>query len=148
MTWRYKHPNPNDFIRVMEKQSGLELDWYREYMINTIHVVDYQVKSVTEAGSQSTSITLERIGGMPMPIDLEVTYQDGSKEMYNIPLVIMRGHKANENPAMKYTVLEDWAWTNQEYQFNLPVAREQIAKVEIDPSGRLADLERGNNKVE
>ena len=30
-TWKFKHPNANDFIRVMEKQSGLELDWYREY---------------------------------------------------------------------------------------------------------------------
>ncbi|MEL6867898.1 MAG: M1 family metallopeptidase, partial [Bacteroidota bacterium] len=34
-TWKYKHPNSNDFIRVMEKASGMELDCYREYCINT-----------------------------------------------------------------------------------------------------------------
>ncbi|NNK72588.1 MAG: M1 family metallopeptidase, partial [Flavobacteriaceae bacterium] len=26
--WSFKHPTPNDFIRVAEKISGLELDWY------------------------------------------------------------------------------------------------------------------------
>src|SRR5690606_5477286 len=30
-TWQFKHPNINGFIRVMEKGSGLELDWYKEY---------------------------------------------------------------------------------------------------------------------
>ena len=28
-TWKFKHPNSNDFIRIMEKQSGLELDWHK-----------------------------------------------------------------------------------------------------------------------
>ena len=40
-TWKFKHPNDNDFVRVMEKVSGLELDWYREYWVNTTHTVDY-----------------------------------------------------------------------------------------------------------
>ena len=34
-TWKFKHPNSNDVIRVFEKESGLELDWYREYFVNT-----------------------------------------------------------------------------------------------------------------
>src|SRR5690554_7570767 len=31
--WKFKHPNPNDFIRIMEKESGLELDWYKHYWV-------------------------------------------------------------------------------------------------------------------
>jgi hypothetical protein len=31
-------------------------------------------------GVQRTAITLERIGRMPMPIDLSVEYTDGTKE--------------------------------------------------------------------
>ncbi len=27
--WKFKHPNPNDLIRVAEKLSGLQLDWYK-----------------------------------------------------------------------------------------------------------------------
>ncbi len=35
-TWKFKHPDDNDFIRVMENVSGLELDWYKEYMVYSI----------------------------------------------------------------------------------------------------------------
>ena len=34
-------PNANDYIRIMEKRSGLELDWYKEYFVNTTHSPDY-----------------------------------------------------------------------------------------------------------
>ena len=34
-TWRFKHPNANDVTRVFEKESGLELDWYKEDWVNT-----------------------------------------------------------------------------------------------------------------
>jgi len=33
--WKFKHPNANDFIRVAEKVSGIELQWYKEYWINS-----------------------------------------------------------------------------------------------------------------
>jgi aminopeptidase N len=29
-TWKFKHPNANDFIRVAEKVSDIELEWYKE----------------------------------------------------------------------------------------------------------------------
>ncbi|MCB0662563.1 MAG: M1 family metallopeptidase, partial [Saprospiraceae bacterium] len=83
-TWRFKHPNSNDFIRVMEKASGLELDWFKEYFIYTTHTIDYGVKSV-EASGNSTKITLEKIGKFPMPLDVLVTYENGTSEMFNIP---------------------------------------------------------------
>jgi aminopeptidase N len=39
-TWKFKHPNPNDFKRIMEKQSGLELDWYLEHWVGTVNTID------------------------------------------------------------------------------------------------------------
>ena len=142
--WKFKHPNANDCIRVFEKASGLELDWYKEYFVHTTHYVDYGIKSV-EGNDGQTFITLERIGLMPMPIDLMVTYSDGKQEMLNIPLQIMRGEKAAENEDIPYQVLPDWAWTHPVYQFVLEVDAERIKSVEIDPSRRLADLDRQNN---
>src|SRR5690606_34941108 len=41
--WRFKHPDPNDFIRVAEKVSGIKLDWYLEYWIRTTKVIDYGI---------------------------------------------------------------------------------------------------------
>jgi hypothetical protein len=144
-TWKFKHPNPNDFIRIMEKVSGLELDWYKEYWINTTHVIDYEISSVEAWTRDSTRITLRRVQAMPMPIDLEVVYEDGSSELFNIPLRIMRGHKPQEDPAVKFTVLEDWPWTHPEYEFRIPVRLRRIQSVRIDPSGRLADINQENN---
>lgn len=146
-TWKFKHPNVNDLIRIMEKESGLELDWYKEYFVNSTKTIDYGIKEVKADGS-GTSITLERIGLMPMPLDVMVTYKDGSQEQIYLPLVIMRGEKNNESGMPERLLTEDWPWTNLSKTFTISKSFDTIKSVEIDPSGRLADLERENNKVE
>ncbi|MDN3668143.1 M1 family metallopeptidase [Echinicola jeungdonensis] len=145
-TWKFKHPNANDFIRVMEKQSGLELDWYKEYWVNSTKTIDYAVKSV-EKQDGFTNITLERAGLMPMPIDLVITYKDGSREMVYLPLVIQRGNKPEENNLPKRIKTQKWPWTNIQTTIRLDKDMEDISIVEIDPSQRLADIKRENNKV-
>ena len=147
-TWKFKHPNSNDFIRIWEKQSGLELDWYREYMINTTHTIDYGVKAIEENGAASTKVTLEKVGVFPMPLDVAITMTDGTQKWYNIPLRIMRGHKPEADFEGGVEIVEDWPWTHPTYELVIPVAKSKISKVEIDPSGRLADIERGNNAKE
>jgi hypothetical protein len=143
--WAYKHPNANDFIRIMETVSDMELDWYREYWINTTHTIDYSVKSVEAKKRGSTKVVLERIGKMPMPVDLMVTYADGTQEVYNIALRIMRSNKRQENSGVKQTNLADWPWTHPEYEFSIPVSVKKIKSIEIDPSARMADVDRSNN---
>ena len=128
----FKHPTPNDIKRIMEKVSGIHLDWYLNEWIQTTHTIDYAVKTVT-----GKEITLERIGRMPMPMDIEVTYRDGSKEHFNIPLRMMRGHKPTSAK-----VLEDWGWAHPTYTFK--VAKE-VKSVMIDPSGFMADIDKKNN---
>ena len=39
MEWQFKHPEPNDFKRIMEKQSGMILSWYFEQMIGTTKTI-------------------------------------------------------------------------------------------------------------
>lgn len=146
-TWKFKHPNPNDFIRVMEKTSDLELDWYKEYWVNTTDTIDYAIGEVVEADGKSTRVTLENRGQMPMPIDLMVTYANGRQEIFNIPLRIMRGEKKTENASIGFTVLEDWPWTHPTYQFTIPRSKSEISRIEIDPSGRMADIYRKNNVI-
>ena len=57
----------------------------------------------------------------------------------------MRGNKEAEEGMDDYTVLEDWPWTFPEYQFNIGVELEDIKSIEIDPSRRMADIDRSNN---
>jgi aminopeptidase N len=48
--WKFKHPTPNDFIRVAEKVSGAQLGWYLLDWTQTTHYVDYAINDVTSQG--------------------------------------------------------------------------------------------------
>lgn len=141
--WKYKHPNANDFKRIMEKESGIELNWYMENFVGTTKTIDYAVKSVVEKEGK-TEVVISRIGQMPMPLDVVVTYVDGKTENFYIPLEIMRGEK-QEKIYDKITLLSDWGWTYPEYSFMLNTGYGNIKTIVIDPSNRMADVNPDNN---
>jgi hypothetical protein len=141
--WAFKHPTPNDFIRVAEKVSGFELDWYLTDWTQTTNTIDYSIQNV-QADRDGTNIILERIGLMPMPIDLEVEYSDGSRELFYIPLQMARAEKPAENNSLSRTVLADWSWANPEYKLSVR-GDKTIKSVTIDPSGLMADIDKDNN---
>lgn len=145
--WRFKHPNVNDLIRVAEKTSGLKLDWYRMYWVNTTKTIDYSIDSLYE-GSGGTNIRLRRIGMMPMPIDLKVTFKDGSSEWHYVPQYLMFGTKPDEAGQNPRIVYEAWKWTHPTYEVKTKRRLTDIVSVEIDPSQRMADIERKNNKLD
>jgi len=142
--WNQKHPTPNDFIRVMEKVSGMQLKWYMEQWTESLNTIDYGIKLVQPENKQ-TKVRLERIGRMPMPLDVAVTDEDGEVTYYHIPLRIMRGEKSAEAGMEQFMVLEDWAWTYPEYSFIIDLPYDKIKSIEIDPSKRMADIEMENN---
>lgn len=142
--WNFKHPDMNDFVRVMEKRSGLELDWYYDYWVNSTHTIDYGIDSVY-SNERKTYVTLERIGAIPMPMDIYVGYKDGTRELFYAPLTIMRGEKEQES-VVKRTVLPDWPWTHPTYSFAIPRPLSEIQSIEIDETGRMADVYTDNNK--
>ena len=141
--WKFKHPNPNDFIRSMEKVSGLELDWYKEYMVNTTHTIDYAISDLVEKDG-NTIIQLEKIGIMPMPLDIVVELEDGRQQLFNIPLRIMRGEK-NQDGGKEFVVTRDWPWTNATYELLINQNKSNIKSVKIDPNGKMADVDTNNN---
>lgn len=147
-TWKFKHPNTNDFIRIMEKEADMELDWYKEYWVNTTHTIDYGIAAMSAGKGKSTTIKLERVGKMPMPLDVVVTLKNGKKIYCNIPLRIMRGEKKEKPADSELIYLPDWPWTHPNYEFEVPAKMKKIAKVEIDPSMRLMDVNRDNNVKE
>lgn len=145
--FKFKHPTPNDIKRTAERVSGAELDWYLIDWAQTANTIDYGIKDVTD-NSGKTTITLERIGRMPMPIDLKVDYTDGTSENFYIPLRMMNFIKPNPNPNEKRTVVEDWAWAQQNYSFIIDKNKTAIKKITIDPSGLMADVKPANNVFE
>ncbi len=145
--FKFKHPTPNDIKRTAERVSGAELDWYLIDWTQTLNTIDYGIKDVADNAGKTT-VTLERIGRMPMPIDLKVDYTDGTSETFYIPLRMMNFIKPNQNSNEKRTVLEDWAWAQQNYSFTIDKNKTAIKKITIDPSGLMADVKQGNNVFE
>lgn len=139
--FKFTHPTPNDIKRSAEKVSGANLDWYLVDWTQTTNTIDYSISSVVE-DENKTSIKLERIGRMPMPIDLLVEYEDGTKETYYIPLNLMRWEKQNPYP-LKRTILADWGWGYPTYEFE--IEKKGVKTIMIDPSGLMADIELSNN---
>ena len=128
----FKHPKPVDIIRTAERITDFELDWYLIDFAQTTNTIDYKVVSVNDK-----TITLERVGLMPMPIDVTVSYVDGSTEDFYIPLQMMRGEKPTSA-----TIIDDWAWAMPTYTFDVG---KPVKSVEIDPSQMMADVQRANN---
>jgi len=140
--FKFKHPTPNDFKRVAEKVSDLELEWYLNEWTRTPHKIDYGIN--ISSLENDRLVILERKARIPMPIELVVYFSDGTSEMYYIPNDLMFGYKkfdANVN------YMEPWNWASSQYEFKVEGLK-KIIKIEIDPSKRLADFNQADNIIE
>ena len=146
-TWKFKHPTDIDLIRIMEKESGMELDWYLETFVYTTKTIDYGIGAVSTNGTE-TMVKLERIGDMMMPVDLYVEYADGTSEILYMPLRIMRGEKPVEFENIQRRTLQAWPWTYPTYTLKIGRPLSEIKRIEIDATERMADIDRSNNTYE
>jgi hypothetical protein len=138
--WSFKHPKPSDMLRTMERESGLQLDWFYHFWVETTKTIDYGIKSI-DGGKQGTTLALEKLGKMPMPLRIKITLKDGIVQRYYIPTASQMGVPKEEG----WQFLSPWAWTHPDYEVFLNVQFKDIAKIEIDPNGFMADINRTNN---
>jgi len=153
--WMFKHPSPADFFRTMEDASGIDLDWFWRGWFYTTDVTDIGIEGVqkfyaTENMSEETvdfvedkseglnitkptsakskyfyEITFNKPGGLVMPIIVEYTYDDGSKEKKTYPAQIWRYNDKKVTKAVH--------------------SDKQITKIVIDPDLETADVDLSNN---
>ena len=153
--WMFKHPTPADFFRTMEDASGIDLDWFWRGWFYTTEVTDIGIEGVrkfyaTENKSKETvdfiedkseglniikptsakskyfyEITFNKPGGLVMPIIVEYTYDDGSKEKKTYPAQIWRYNDKKVTKAVH--------------------SDKQITKIVIDPDLETADVDLSNN---
>ena len=140
--FKFKHPTPNDFKRVAEKVSDLELEWYLNEWTRTPHKIDYGIN--ISSLENDRLVILERKARIPMPIELVVYFSDGTSEMYYIPNDLMFGYKKFD-AVVNY--MEPWNWASPQYEFKVEGLK-KIIKIEIDPSKRLADFNQADNIIE
>lgn len=125
--WAFKHPNPYDFFKTMDNEAGEDLSWFwREWYFNN-WPLDQAVQTVTYTGNDATKgadITIANLNKMVMPVTLQLTFKDGSKQKIELPV-------------------ETWLQGNIK---TIHVATTQkMISVLIDPDLMLPDLNRTNN---
>jgi aminopeptidase N len=90
--WAFRHPQPADFFRTIEDVSGRDLDWFWRGWFFTTATLDQAVESVTQkadsAGTNEVTIVVRNLGQQVMPVELQVTFADGSTRLYQYPVEI------------------------------------------------------------
>jgi hypothetical protein len=142
--YAFKNPTPNDFIRIAEKVSGMQLQWFLNEFMETDHVADYAIDKV-EAKGNKTAITLKRLERLPLSIDLFVTDKAGKTQYVYVPLRMTYGEKPNTYPNYPRTVVPAWGWGNLTYTFELDMPLNNIQSIVLDPNNRSVDINRENN---
>ncbi len=146
-TWKFKHPEPADMLKVAEKTTGMELDWFYNEWIESLHTVDYAVKEVTANGDK-TRITLSKNGSMPVPLDVAVVLKNNKNyPVYHIPY--FRTLKYRQHSAFvgqeRFHSIKPWYDGFPEYSFEIPYQMDEIETIIIDPFGFTADIHYDDN---
>src|SRR5690606_37236693 len=134
--WAFKHPQPADFFRSIEEAAGEDLAWFWRGWFYTTHANDQAIASVTAQPADSLLGTTARgkhyyrvevvnEGGLLMPLELEVTYDDGTVERMEMPIEVW---KLNERSFVK-GFFSDRA----------------VTRVVVDPEEAYADVDRSDN---
>ncbi|CAL2063125.1 M1 family metallopeptidase [Tenacibaculum sp. 190524A05c] len=152
--WKFKHPTPADFFRTMEDASAMDLDWFWRGWFYTTDVTDIGIKGVKKYYTKEDKygnidfiqdeseglgfgknknpkskyhyeITYNKPGGLVMPIIVEFTYSDGTKERKKYPAQIWR---LNDNEITKV--------------FS---SSKEVKNIQIDPDLETADVDTTNN---
>lgn len=142
--FKFTHPTPNDVKKTAERVTGANLDWYLTEWTQTTNTIDYGIQTVEENGT-NTKVTLERIGRMPMPLEVLVVYNDDTAETFYVPQTLMRWTKDNPYPEVKRTVTEGWDWAYPTFDLTLGKPKANIKAIVIDPSELMADVNKANN---
>jgi aminopeptidase N len=122
--WAYKHPQPNDFFNIIENTAGENLDWFWKGWFYGTDNIDLAIENVVPYGNDRVVI-LSNKGGLPMPVLLEITYGDGSKERKMLPVEIwQRGNQ--------------WNYLHK--------SSKEVVSVEIDPDKVLPDVNIANDR--
>ncbi|RYD80695.1 MAG: peptidase [Sphingobacteriales bacterium] len=77
--WNGKHPMPYDFFYSMNQGSGKDLNWFWKPWFFDGGVLDLAIKSANKTES-GYAVVVENKGIKALPIDLTLTFEDGSTE--------------------------------------------------------------------
>ncbi len=134
--WMFKKPQPSDFFRSMEEGAGEDLAWMWRGWFYTTHWNDQALTAVerqdteellgsAERGRYYYRITIENVGGLVLPIRMNVTFESGAEEFIQLPVDV-------------------WRYNEKEFTYGL-FADDEVVSITLDPDHMLADIDDENN---
>ena len=85
--WKGKHPMPYDLFYTLNIVAGEDLGWFWKPWFFELGYADIGVGEI-EYGSDETMVTIENLGGFPIPVNLTVKYKDGTEQTINTKMNI------------------------------------------------------------
>ncbi len=80
--WHGKHPIPWDFFNSFNDISGKDLNWFWSNWYFSNGYIDLAIQKV-EKDKNGTNITIKNIGGFAAPVDVVVSFADGTIETFH-----------------------------------------------------------------
>jgi hypothetical protein len=124
LRYRFTHPTGQDFLNTIQQVSGKDLSWYFDQAVSGTNVLDYEITDVhsdpvkwyeaVSSGPRTyrTYVTVHRQGDFVFPVDVKVTFDDGS------------------------STIEHWdgkdRWIRYTYE-----RKTQVASAEVDPDHKV-----------
>ena len=127
--WAFKHPTPWDFFHTMENVAGEDLSWFWRAWVFNNWKLDQSVKDVTYVNSdpsRGSSVTIENLEKMPMPVIVKIKEENGTEHTMKLPVEVWQRSSS---------------WT-----FGVPTTS-RVKEVILDPENKLPDINRKNNTL-
>ncbi|ACF12577.1 peptidase [Chloroherpeton thalassium ATCC 35110] len=121
--WTNKHPQPFDFFNTFEQVTGKNLDWFWTSFFYETWPLDQAISEVKIENGQTT-VFIEDLGLLPMPVLVCATLQDSSLLEKEIPV-------------------EHWLQGNRTAEITFE--SNKVKKVDLDPQHFFPDINRKNN---
>lgn len=166
--WRLCHPYLDDFRNSIINYTQVDLNWFFDEWLETTKTIDYSISDVHYDGPvdhegqklYTYTLSFKRKGRMQMPLDVAVVLDNGDTVKYYIPNTWFNKYDAanqTENDGMESRINGNyfsrvitlpkwygWDLLNDTYSADITLT-DRIRQVIIDPSDRLADINKLDN---
>lgn len=141
--WKICHPYPEDMRQSFIDFTHVDLNWFFDQWIETDKRIDYAVGHVTHRNDENgQTIRLHRKADLHMPLDLRVIAHDGRIHDFYIPNTWFE--KRTSATVLPRWISYDALQRDYTAKVDIPSG---IAQVIIDPTDRLADCYKVNDRL-
>jgi hypothetical protein len=81
--WNGKHPTPYDFFFTFNRVAEEDLTWFWKPWYFEFHSPDLNIKDYKNTNGKKI-VTIENMGGLPMPVKLKVYFADNSEKIIEL----------------------------------------------------------------